>query len=106
MTDKWESYRQKASEIITKAIDTTQRLTRIGQIRVDILGLRREMDRQFTLLGRHVYQLAKENRLAELPDDSTLRSTVSRVDELKQLIAEKEAQIEGLRKPKSGEPPA
>jgi hypothetical protein len=101
MQDKWEDYRQKASELISKAIDSTQRLTKIGQIRVDILSLKREIDRQFTLLGKHVYQLAKEDRLASLADDETLQNTVTKVDELKERIAQKEAQIEELRKPKT-----
>ena len=100
MADRWENYRHKASEAVNKIIDATQRFTKIGRIRVDIMSLKREIDHQFNLLGKHVYDLAQENKLSTLADDGIVKAAVTKVNELKAQIAEKEAQIEELRKPR------
>ena len=97
MADRWETYRQKASQTVNKVIDVTQRFTKIGRIRVDILSLKREIDHQHTLLGRHVYDKVKAGESDKLPGDEQVQSYVQKIDELKARVAEKEAEIEALR---------
>ena len=100
MADRWEVYRQKVSEAFAKLADTTQRFTKIGKIRMDILSLKKEIEHQQILLGQRVYQLVKEGQADQIASDEVIQDHVSRIDELKEQVAAKEAEIEELRKEK------
>lgn len=104
MADRWEVYRQKVSEAFTKLADTTQRFTKIGKIRVDILSLKKEIEHQQILLGQRVYQLVKDGQADQIATDEVIQDHVSRIDELKEQVAAKEAEIEELRKAKEEAP--
>ncbi len=109
MADRWEVYRQKVSEAFAKLADTTQRFTKIGKIRMDILSLKKEIEHQQILLGQRVYQLVKEGQAEQIAGDEVIQDHVSRIDELNEQVAAKEAEIEELRKAKeevSAEAPA
>ena len=104
MADRWEVYREKISEAFAKLADTTQRFTKIGKIRMDILSLKKEIEHQQVLLGQRVYQLVKEDQADQLATDDVIRDHVSKIDELKEKVAAKEAEIEELRRAKEEKP--
>jgi len=83
-------------------VDKTEEYSKIGKLKVDIFGLKRNIEKQFTELGGHVYELITSNKTAIHNNEET-KKIVEEISKLEQQLKEKEAEIEKVKEEKEKE---
>lgn len=76
----WQDLRKS----LKKAGEKTSGFTRMGRIKIDILGLKREIEEKFIELGGRVYQLGGENKQIDLNKDKEIAHLIEQIRELEQ----------------------
>ncbi len=96
----WEDVKRNIAAWYEAAADKTEELAKVGLRRYDIYGISRDIERQFSEIGSHVYNAVKEGR-HDFTDDPVLASLVAKVDALEQELQEKQAEIERIKAEKA-----
>lgn len=76
----WEQLRKG----LKKAGDKTSGYTRMGRIKIDILGLKREIEEKFIELGGRVYHLGGEQKQIDLYKDKEIAHLIEQIKEFEQ----------------------
>lgn len=97
----WENF---VDEVLTavkdglnKLAQKTDQLTQIGRLRLDIISIKRDIEKEFTDLGGEVYRLATKGT-ADVLDNETVKATIERIKKLEVRLEEKKAELEKLSK--------
>jgi len=96
-TSLWEDIKKTVKEGVSVAAEKTEEYTKIGKLKVEILTMKRNIDKTFTELGRETYTLLKGSKKGDLAKNEKLKKLLTRIDEQKAALKEKEAAIEALR---------
>lgn len=112
MSNLWEDMTKTLREGVDTLVEKTDELTKIGRIKVDLLNLKRRIEKNFTELGGRVYHLIaeeKDNKIASHPEVKAIIDRIKRLEgELNAREQELEHVKEGSRQSASGpkKPPA
>ncbi len=92
----WDEVKRNIVNWYETAADKTGELAKVGLRRYDIFGISRDIERQFSEIGSHVYNALKEGR-TDFADDPVLASLVAKVDALEQELQRKQEEIERIK---------
>lgn len=84
-------------------VDKTEEYSKIGKLKVDIFTTKRNIEKQFTELGGHVYDLFASAKAASVAKDEKVNEIVDAIKALEAQLAEKEANIETVKQDKEKE---
>ncbi len=84
-------------------IDKTEEYSRIGRLKVDIFGIKRNIERQFVDLGGRVYELMTADQTPDIRKDEECKKIVETVKSLEKQLHDKEAEIEKVKEEKERE---
>lgn len=84
-------------------IDKTEEYSRIGKLKVDIFGIKRNIERQFVELGGRVYELMTAEQTPDIRKDEECKKIVETVKSLEKQLQDKEAEIEKVKAEKEKE---
>ncbi|MCF7804861.1 MAG: hypothetical protein K9N46_04060 [Candidatus Marinimicrobia bacterium] len=87
---------EKGKVFSRAAADKAEELTRTGKIKLDILQVNRDIERNFTELGGKVYHLKSEDKLdtvADAPDIQMLFDKITVLEEKKSALEDKLAHV-------------
>ncbi len=93
----WEQVKRNLVEWYTIAADKTEEVAKVGVRRYDRFGISRDIERQFAELGSLVYEALSAGR-RDVLEDPALRAIVERVGRLERELAEKEREIDDIRR--------
>ena len=94
----WEDIKKTVKEGFSTAAEKTEEYTKIGKLKVDILNIKRNIDKTFTDLGRDVYSLSKGAKKSDVTKNEKVIKQINQIDELKAKLKAKEAEIDTIRK--------
>ncbi len=94
----WEDVKKTVKQGLSVAAEKTEEYTRIGKIKVDIMGIKKDIDKTYREIGKCVYELIKNKKAASIAKDETILDLKKKVDTLKKNLVEKEEEIEQIRK--------
>jgi hypothetical protein len=94
----WDRLQDEVRTGYERTRRTTRRAVRIGVLRVDLLSLRRDRTRALAQLGERAFFLWNAGSLAALEGDEEALRLRSLVDGIERCIADKEAELQTLRK--------
>ena len=100
-TSLWNDIKKTVKDGVSVAAEKTEEYTRIGKLKVEILTMKRNIDKTFTELGRETYTLLKGKKKTDLAKNEKLKKLLTRIDEQKAALKGKEAAIEALRSDES-----
>lgn len=92
----WDQVKANMLDWYSVAADKTEEMARIGVRRYDKFGISREIERELTQLGNHVYTALKAGRDV-LAVDPVVRSAIERIQDLERQLAAKDQEIEAIR---------
>ena len=92
----WEDVKKNLVSLYGTAAEKTNELAKVGSRRYDIFGLSREIERQFSEIGSHVYTAAQEGR-TDLTGDAVLEGLVAQVRKLEKDLEAKKREIETIK---------
>jgi len=97
MKDWSASAVEKAEEVSRMAMAKTEEMTRISKIKFEIHQLQREMTRAYEKLGKLAYSHTKEDHMATFSGNTDFFEIVSRVENIKENISQKNKEIEVIK---------
>ena len=75
----------------------TDEYTKIGKIKVDVIGIKREIDKQHTAIGKKVYQLIAEEKNTKIATNEEIKEAIDKVKELNVKLSQKKEELEAVR---------
>ncbi len=89
------------TNMVKKGISTvakkTDEYTKIGKIKVDIIGIKRDIDKKFNELGGKTYQLIAEENNSKIAANEEVKKIIENVKQLNQSLEAKKNELEQVR---------
>jgi hypothetical protein len=100
MSKLWDDIAKNIREGIDTVVEKTEELTKMGKIKVDIINVKRNIEKNFSELGGRVYHIIVEENSTKIAGDQEVKELIECIK-----ILEKELDIknEELNNVKSGE---
>jgi len=76
----------------------TSDFTKIGRIKIDVLGIKKEMEEKFIELGGRVYQLMGEEEKNDYTKNKEINHIVEQIHELERELNAYDAEIKRIKK--------
>lgn len=103
MAKLWDDVKKSLKEWGTIAADKAEELTKVGRIRLDILSIKRDIEKNFTELGGKVYHLVAEENQTRIAGNDEVKKIVNRILNLEEELNKKKELLESVKKEE--EPP-
>lgn len=89
------------SNVLKRGITTiarkTDEYTKIGKIKVDIIGIKRDIDKKFNELGAKTYQLIVEQNNPKVAANEEVQKLIEDVKSLNKQLQDKKEELERVR---------
>lgn len=80
------------------ASDITSEYTKIGRIKIDLLGLKKEIEEKMLELGGRVYEKSKELNFFKGDSNKEISSVIEKIRELEDELKKCEIKLEEIKK--------
>jgi hypothetical protein len=81
-------------------VEKTDELTRIGKYNVEILNLKREMEKRQLLLGKKVFELIQEKQGDRIREDAGVAALVGEIESLSSQLQKKNEELQAFQNKK------
>lgn len=96
MSTLWDDIAKTIRDSVDTVVGKTEELTKIGKIKVDIINIKRNIEKQFAELGGTVYHLIDENKTS-IASNADVKAVVEKVKELEEQLDAKNAELEKVK---------
>jgi len=103
MESLWEKIKKGVRDGLSATVEKTDELTRTGKLKLDISAIRRDINRNFTELGRVVYRMISEEKAEEITTDQEVISLVEKINALQLGLKQKEEELREIKEKKGEE---
>ena len=103
----WDDLSNIFKKGVSVVAQKTDEYTKIGKIKVDIIGIKREVDKRKTDLGNKVYQLIVEENNTRISTNEDVKAIIEKIKELNEKLSQKKEELETVRREyaeKTGKP--
>ncbi len=94
----WEEIKKELSDGFQTVAGKTSEYTRIGRIKIDVLGIKKEIEEKFIELGGRVYQQVVEKNKKSIDDDMHISQLILQIRELEQELKKNEKDMHTIKK--------
>jgi hypothetical protein len=94
----WENLKKGLEQGIKTITEKTEELTELGRLKLEILSVKREIEKDFVELGGRTYQLMKENKSDNINQNSDISKLVEKVKTEEKKLDEYNLKYEKLKK--------
>ncbi len=96
VNELWGKLKKSLKDGLEVVAEKTQEVGQIGKVKLEIMGIKRRIAKQFTELGGKVYHLYKEDNVKDLSDRDDVKAIVGLVSSLEQDLSDKEKELEEI----------
>jgi len=93
----WDDLANLFKRGVSTVAKKTDEYTRIGKIKVDIIGIKRDIDKKFTELGGKTYQLIVEENNSRVASNEEVKAIIDSIKELNRKLDEKKDELQQVR---------
>lgn len=93
----WEDIKKSLKEGVDFAINKTEEYTKVGKVKLDILGIKRRIERAFTELGGVSYHHTTSKKKTVLTNTKVFKEIVQKINELKVELEAKEKELDKIK---------
>lgn len=93
----WEDLMNFFKKGVSTVAKKTDEYTKIGKIKVDIIGIKRDIDKKLNELGGKTYQLIAEDNNTKVASNEEIKTIIVNVRELNQKLEDKKNELEMVR---------
>ena len=97
MESLWERIRAGLKEGVLTAAEKTEELAKVGRGKIDVVTIRRKIERTFAELGGKVYHMVTEEKTTAIVDREEVKQLIDRVKGLEKQLKAKEEEIQRAR---------
>jgi len=102
MANLWDDIAKTIREGVDTVVEKTEELTRIGRIKVDILNIKRNVEKNFSELGGRVYQLISKEKKTAISTDKEAKEIIECIKILEKELDDKKSELVKVKSKKSG----
>jgi hypothetical protein len=106
MASLWDDIAKTIREGVDTVVSKTEEYTKIGKIKIDIINIKRSVEKNFTELGGRVYHLMVEQNKTQISGDKEVKKIIDSIKLLEKELQEKKAELEKVGKKAPSEKPA
>ncbi len=103
MGSLWEDIKKTVKQGVSVAAEKTEEYTKIGKLKVEIMNMKRNLDKTFAELGQEAYTNLKGLKKGGLTKNEKITELLSKIDDQKAALKGKEDEIEALRQEDSSQ---
>ena len=103
----WEDFTAMFKKGVSVVAKKTDEYTKIGKIKVDIIAVKREIDKNYTQLGSKVYELLVQENNTKVASNEEVKETTDAIKALNEKLDQKKEELETVRQEyaeKTGQP--
>ncbi|MBC8180806.1 hypothetical protein H8E88_06745 [candidate division KSB1 bacterium] len=93
----WDDLSKVFKRGVSVVAKKTDEYTKIGKLKVDIIGIKRDIDKQFNALGANVYRLIVEENNTKVASNEEVKEILDKVKELNGNLDDKKEELEKVR---------
>lgn len=101
MANLWDDIAKTIREGVDTVVEKTEVLTKIGKIKIDILNIKRNIEKNFSELGGRVYQLITKEKETEISTDKEAREVIECIKILEKELDDKKSELAKVKSKKS-----
>jgi hypothetical protein len=101
MSNFWESLKKNVQEGIHTVSEKTDELTRIGRLKIEIIAVKRDIEKSFIELGGRVYELLKSEKKISLTKDQQINTVADKISGYEDRLHQLEEDVEKIQQLKS-----
>lgn len=101
MANLWDDIAKTLREGVDTVVEKTGELTKIGKIKIDILNIKRNVQKNFSELGGRVYQLIAKEKKTEISTDKEAKEIVECIKILEKELDDKKSELEKVKSKQS-----
>lgn len=101
MANLWDDIAKTIREGVDTVVEKTGVLTKIGKIKIDILNIKRNIEKNFSELGGRVYQLIIKEKETEISTDKEAREVIECIKILEKELDDKKSELAKVKSKKS-----
>jgi hypothetical protein len=97
MANLWDDIARTIRDGVDSVVEKTEELTKIGKIKVDVINIKRNIDKNFAELGGKVYHLVVEEKNTKVAGEKDVTDIIESVKILEKELEEKNAELKNIR---------
>ncbi len=101
MANLWDDIAKTLRESVDTVVEKTEELTKIGKIKIDILNIKRNVQKNFAELGGRVYHLIIKEKNTSISADKEAREIIECVKILEKELDDKKSELEKVKSKQS-----
>ena len=96
MASLWDDIAKTIREGVDTVVGKTEEYTKIGKIKIDIINIKRNVEKNFSELGGRVYHLMVEQKKTQIAGDKEVTKIIDSVKLLEKELQDKKTELESL----------
>ena len=100
MSKFWEDVKTYVKQGATVVAEKTEELSKMGKIKIDIMGIERNLQKTLSELGGQVYHLAVDEKSVKIVDDDKVKEIIEKVKGIEHELEIKKQELEAVGKEK------
>jgi len=97
MANLWDDIAKTIREGVDTVVEKTEELTKIGKIKVDIINIKRNIEKNFSELGGKVYHLIVEEKKTQIAGDKEVKELIDCVKILEKELQDKNVELKNIK---------
>ena len=93
LKNAWETVRETFSDGLHVAAEKTEEITRVGRIKLDIIGIKKSIEHNLLDLGKFIYDLNKEDEEKDFKNLPRFLEIISSTTQLEEKLKAKQEEI-------------
>ena len=107
MSDYWQNVKKNLQDGIRTVSEKTEELSKIGRLKIQIIAVKRDIEKNFTDLGGRVYEILNSKSKTDIEKDAEIVGIVVATKDLEKKLKQLEENVELIqslrREKKSGD---
>lgn len=97
LSDWFSKAEEKADGLAKEAVDRVEEIAKVGKIKLDILQIKREVEKRFAELGGIVYQLIVDEGIKNVENNEKIKSVIEEIKRLEEKLRNKEEEYKRIK---------
>lgn len=94
----WEDLKKTVQQGLSVAAEKTEEYTKIGKVKMDILGIKKDLDKTYREMGEKVSELIDSKKSEEIGSNTQVKKLKTQINKLQKNLKAKEVEIEEIKK--------
>jgi len=97
MSTFWESLIKNLQHGVQTVSEKTDELTKVGRLKIEVIAVKRDIEKLFVELGGRVYDILQNQKKASISKDDEIKKLVERVEKFEKKLHELEERIQNIQ---------